>query len=377
MKYLDISEVRKIQIDHNSTCNLRCPQCARTVDGGENPDLPLEELQVSDYERMFDGLQKQLDSVVWCGNYGEVIFSPTFMDCISYVRNSGYNGNIIINTNASARNKQWWIDLAKIIGKNGQVNFSIDGLADTNHLYRVNANWDKIIENAEAFIGAGGRARWDYLVFEHNAHQIEEAKMLAKKIGFKKMQIKRTNRFVNDTQYQGLKKDVDTKEKVQTRKNSWEIEASKKEDRSLSQHELIIQKFGSWQNYLDVTNISCRWKPIGQIFVDFQARVWSCTWTASGIYHHGEKNTQRVQARKVLDRYGWDFNNLRKHSFKDILNHEYFGRDFCNSWKGKTTDDVPKLIACGRTCGTDYVFSSIHGKNSTMVDFTKEVTSVS
>ena len=48
MKYLDISEVRKIQIDHNSTCNLRCPQCARTVDGGTNPDLPLEELQVSD-----------------------------------------------------------------------------------------------------------------------------------------------------------------------------------------------------------------------------------------------------------------------------------------------------------------------------------------
>ena len=206
MKYLDISEVRKIQIDHNSTCNLRCPQCARTVDGSTNPDLPLEELQVSDYERIFDGITKQLDSVIWCGNYGEVIFSPTFLDSISWVRENGYDGNIIINTNASARSKDWWVKLAEIIGKRGQVNFSIDGLKDTNHLYRVNANFDKIMENAEAFIGAGGNARWDYLVFNHNEHQIDEAKILAKKIGFKKMQIKRTNRFVNDTQYQGVKK---------------------------------------------------------------------------------------------------------------------------------------------------------------------------
>ena len=245
MKYLDISEVRKIQIDHNSTCNLRCPQCARTVDGGTNPDLPLEELQVSDYERIFDGITKQLDSVIWCGNYGEVIFSPTFLDSISWVRENGYDGNIIINTNASARSKDWWVKLAEIIGKRGQVNFSIDGLKDTNHLYRVNANFDKIMENAEAFIGAGGNARWDYLVFNHNEHQIDEAKILAKKIGFKKMQIKRTNRFVNDTQYQGVKKDVEGKEVVKTRKAQYDLEASKKEDRSLSQHDLIIQKFVS------------------------------------------------------------------------------------------------------------------------------------
>ena len=58
----------------------------------------------------------------------------------------------------------------------------------------------------------------------------------------------------NDTQYQGVKKDVEGKEVVKTRKAQYDLEASKKEDRSLSQHDLIIQKFGSWKNYLDITN---------------------------------------------------------------------------------------------------------------------------
>ena len=44
----------------------------------------------------------------------------------------------------------------------GKINFSIDGLADTNPTYRVNANWDKVIENVKTFIKAGGPARWDY-----------------------------------------------------------------------------------------------------------------------------------------------------------------------------------------------------------------------
>ena len=30
--------------------------------------------------------------------------------------------------------------------------------------------------------------------------------------------------------------------------------------------------------------------------------------------------------------------------------------------------EVPKLLACGRTCGTDYEFSSAYGSNRRMIE---------
>ena len=56
-----------------------------------------------------------------------------------------------------------------LIGENGYARFAIDGLEDTNHIYRRNTDWVKIVQNATAYIAAGGRAEWDFIVFAHNA----------------------------------------------------------------------------------------------------------------------------------------------------------------------------------------------------------------
>ena len=57
-------------------------------------------------------------------------------------------------------------------------------MADTNHLYPIGAKWDPIVENVTAFINAGGRARWQWIMMNPNEHQLEEAKRFAKEIGF-------------------------------------------------------------------------------------------------------------------------------------------------------------------------------------------------
>lgn len=49
--------------------------------------------------------------------------------------------------------------------------------------------------NAQSFIQAGGIARWEFLVFKHNEHQVEQARQLAKDMGFKAFFVKRTARF--------------------------------------------------------------------------------------------------------------------------------------------------------------------------------------
>ena len=84
-----------------------------------------------------------------------------------------------------------WGNIGKAMGEAEQkqgvekvMTFSIDGLADTNKLYRIGINHERVMANAKAFIEAGGKARWKMIVFKHNEHQIDEAKQLAKDMGF-------------------------------------------------------------------------------------------------------------------------------------------------------------------------------------------------
>ena len=76
--------------------------------------------------------------------------------------------------------------------------FSIDGLESTNHVYRKNVNWEKLMSNAEAFIAAGGSAHWDMLVYKHNQHQVDAAEQLARDMGFKWFRAKVSKRAFTD-----------------------------------------------------------------------------------------------------------------------------------------------------------------------------------
>ena len=64
------------------------------------------------------------------------------------------------------------------------VVFSVDGLEDTNHIYRRGVKWEKLITNMRAYSATGAYAVWEWLVFEHNQHQVEEARALAKELNF-------------------------------------------------------------------------------------------------------------------------------------------------------------------------------------------------
>ena len=101
-----------------------------------------------------------------------------------------------MNTNGGLRSTSWWQSLARILNQaNDYVVFSIDGLADTNHIYRKNTVWTRIETNVKAFIDAGGTAHWDMLVFEHNQHQIDQVAELARSMGFKWLRYKVSKRF--------------------------------------------------------------------------------------------------------------------------------------------------------------------------------------
>ena len=89
-----------------------------------------------------------------------------------------------MNTNASGRNEEFWTELGKLFSiSDSTLTFSVDGLEDTNHIYRRGTHWPKIMNAMKWYIKAGGVARWEFLVFKHNQHQIEQARQLANELG--------------------------------------------------------------------------------------------------------------------------------------------------------------------------------------------------
>jgi len=364
-EYMKLTDIKVVHLEHTSKCNLLCPQCARVYEGKLNPELPLSELTLKDYKKIFTPeFAQQLDRVYWCGSYGDSIASGTWMECAFWLRYSGVK-SMQLYTNGSARKPDWWKKLAIIFNRpHDYVYFSIDGLADTNHLYRVNSNFEIIMKNAKAFIDAGGNARWDYLVFDHNAHQVEEAKTLAKEMGFKSMVIKNTSRFISNKNFKSNQSG--TVDKVIDRKTgNKKHEFSDNKNKNVSKFDYVIEKYGNWSNYVDVTSIDCKTKEGRSIFIDFEFNLWPCCWTGAPMYFAGgDENIQFSQLKKLMSRYEDNFNSLRKHSIDEILEHEWLSNHLSDSWLNSQEHSNPKLQTCGRTCGTDYEFTSGLGSSN-------------
>lgn len=187
-------EIKWLDIEASNYCNAACPMCARSYAGVINPNLKLNHLDPNAIWKLAPYL-KEMTNVSFCGNYGDPIANLRLLEIIE-VLHSIKQTPIMIHTNGGARNKEFWQDLAKIPML--KVRFGIDGLEDTNHLYRKNVRWDVLENNFKTYIDAGGHAQWKMILFKHNYHQLEEAQKRAKEYGFKKFMYVKTNRFVKE-----------------------------------------------------------------------------------------------------------------------------------------------------------------------------------
>ena len=178
--------VKVLHIEPTDACNAACPQCLRETDPTFDKNN-LHHLSVDQIKTLVsDDDIRGLDKMFMCGNYGDPAAGRHTLEIYRYFRSINPTITLGMNTNGGLRNTDWWQELAGILNQpRDYVVFSIDGLEDTNHIYRVNVKWTKVLENTQAFIRAGGIAHWDMLVFNHNQHQVDSAEYLANMYGFK------------------------------------------------------------------------------------------------------------------------------------------------------------------------------------------------
>jgi sulfatase maturation enzyme AslB (radical SAM superfamily) len=187
-----------LHLEVTTHCNAKCPQCERNINGGMiNPAVKVQHMDFKEFQGILGEHRTYLEKVLFCGNAGDPMMHPDIVRMLDYARSVCEKSITLgMNTNGSIGNVEQWQDIASVMRDvKDYVVFSIDGLEDTNHLYRKGTNWRTVMRNAEAFIAAGGRAHWDFLVFDHNQHQVNQAEQLAQDMGFRWFRVKETKRF--------------------------------------------------------------------------------------------------------------------------------------------------------------------------------------
>jgi MoaA/NifB/PqqE/SkfB family radical SAM enzyme len=196
-------KLKVLHIEPTDVCQLACPLCARETDPEFKKSIK-HHLSIKQIQHHFsDKVISGLDKMFMCGNYGDPAAGKNTLDIYKYFRQVNPTITLGMNSNGALQNTVWWNELGKTFNQSHDyVVFSIDGLEDTNPVYRVNSDWAKLMANAEAYISAGGSAHWDMLVYKHNQHQVDMCEQLAKDLGFTWFRAKVSKRgFTNGLEF--------------------------------------------------------------------------------------------------------------------------------------------------------------------------------
>ena len=350
-KYHDI---KTVHLEITQKCQAACPMCDRNENGGvDNRHITNAELSLADCQSIFTpAFIQQLNTMYMCGNLGDPIVAKDTLEVFRYFRKHNPNMWLSMNTNAGAKDVKWWRQLAKVFGRMGTVIFSVDGLRDTNHLYRQNVVWDNVERNMRAFVEAGGRARWDYIIFGHNEHQVDEAEALADSWGVERFQKKKSGRFFSANS--GTK---DTHQ-AQNRKGSETQLISKpvkldNQNLALLKQKEIAKTYGGMENYYNSCTIKCKVAEEKNIFITAEGLLMPCCWTAGRMYKWWHQDPKVEQIWDFIDRAGSKQGiDVINNDLQQVMQGSLL-KDIENSWDLSSIEQG-KLGVCAQKCGTEF-----------------------
>jgi MoaA/NifB/PqqE/SkfB family radical SAM enzyme len=339
----------RLHLEPTTRCNARCPQCPRTFSASmiTDPRLKMVDWNPEDLKTVLeDEFFKNLKNVLINGNYGDIVMHPRPKELIEVLLNR--NLSLDINTNGGALNTEFWGWLGS--QKGIMVEFGIDGLKDTHHLYRRNTVFEVVMKNAKAFIDAGGDARWSMTVFKHNEHQIEECNNLAKEYGFKSFKQRPSTRF-SKRDFIVLDNDMNEAYRLEPASKV----ANRYSNRKKSQYERIeipkvskidINEFDNPISDISTCAIHCLVSNPLSVYLSASGKLYPCCWTS---YKHERSlmegiNSSFVQTFHKNLGYDIDFNGVMKNKISDIVKSGIF-TEIEKSWYSNNQFDI-----CKNTC---------------------------
>ena len=354
----EFDRISEYQLEITTYCNAACPQCPRNHNGqGINRRMPLCHLDRAVIDEAFSAdLCSRLRQVFFCGSYGDPIMHPDFLDILEDFRCKDKDLWLYVHTNGGVHDADWWRHLAQIMRGHGQIDFGIDGLEDTLALYRRNVSYHKVMTNARAFIQAGGRAQWNFIVFRHNQHQVDQARELAGAMGFHHFLARKTGRFFNHRTIEEMP--------------AWPVadeyqihppDLPEYRNQTMLWLPDIRREYANMRDYFNSTRIQCDALIGPKLAINAEGLVLPCNFFNHNLYdrrfyeadvlpeaHELSMRNGRNQVRVFLEDYGLSNLNIHHYSLEEILSNPMW-QDLVQSWS--RTLDQGRLFECAMTCG--------------------------
>ena len=274
----------------------------------------------------------------FCGNIGDPMAHPHISDCVASVLEHHPHCHVDISTNGALGRLTEWDRLAKL---NCTVTFAVDGLEDTNHIYRRGVDWHRVRERMTRFIEQGGTAWWQWVEFPWNTHQIDRARALAESWGFESFDV--SQRFTPTQQFDNEIVRVHT-EPVSTRHH--QPQQFTDDQLRLNHHERVNQ-LRSHTVDPGCVNYDAHSKyhhPMPHINVD--GTVWPCCYMAT-VPFHSAQHEQWWYQQSVAD-VGVTWNSLYHHTLEEIVTSEWWQKILPQSWHAQ---DHTGSSICRQHCG--------------------------
>lgn len=310
MYSIDTTQVLEIEV--TNYCNAFCGDCDRNIQGGQlNKDLNLQHMSLEIWRKIITKQNlKNIKEIHFDGNFGDAIMHPEFVGYLHLLADVKTDLIIKISTNGGARNTIFWEALAKVLNRFNYhyVQFTIDGLEDTNHIYRRGVVWKKLISNLQTFTQHGGFAQCRTIIFDHNKHQIEDIVKLAYNTGCKKFKSYRSRKQVTPVcEYKQFSKSVITAPSPEEFEKKYKV-------------------FYNWSPIvipvLQEIESECPFAKERIVVIDPFGKVWPC------CFIQGNQVTRHKPF--PYDKY-LSYNNIKLQSLQSILN--FFHIDLSNAWK--------------------------------------------
>lgn len=164
-------QIRRLELELTSFCNLKCPLCVREVMDipEKNQQRPLEEVlaQLDSYPN--------LEYVTLAGAIAEPTAYPNLIDIIIYLRKRDIEISLFIN--GDTRTDDYYIKLGIAFREcKGNIYFTMCGSTQELHeKYRVNSNLERVLRRLDIvnrYSGNKGMLTW--LVFNYNEQDFHD-----------------------------------------------------------------------------------------------------------------------------------------------------------------------------------------------------------
>ena len=328
---LKVSDITTIDIETINNCNARCPLCLRGSGMRTNDSLDWNQVITNTPLELWQNLK----NINFNGTTGDNLMNANIESIVRWCTENT-TANINIHTNGSLRAVDWWQKFGSMLQSHShKVVFGIDGLEDTHSIYRIGTDYSKVIENARAFIIGGGHAEWQFIVFEHNAHQIDQAKQLSHDLGFARFFVLYQDRFTESAD-------------IPVRRYDQSFEKINAEIISNPSSNSISRRIAESDQ-----QITCRSQQIGWLSIYADGTVWPCCWLMG--WHRAQHQTQAAivnyHFKKILN-IDFDQISLYNHTLESIVNSDLWQKRYPDSFKNN-----PNAI-CLQQCS---------GKNETIL----------